>query len=607
MKKYELKLYAENGQVKAVNPLALSEANKGKVTLLTVNASLENISFDAFRAAEIFLSEENADFCALQLFCNYWCQPCFGSDFKNVPNRTQALLTERNGVYKFILAMCSTEYKTFLEGGDNGLKCVMYSQKNGLNNIDGQVALISAEGSDPKEIIRACLSTALEITVGEIRMREERYYPPVLDYLGWCTWDALHIHVSENGILKKIREFKEKNIPVKYVIIDDMWADCTNLNDIPLDTNFDNMVYTMHRSSMNDFVADKRRFPKGLAHSVKLIHAENLLVGVWYPLQGYWYGVNEGGALYEKLKDCFITLSDGRIVVAPEYEKAKKVYDYFNCYLKECGVDFIKVDCQASYERYYKEIATIGNAAQNLQRAVEDSANEFFAGNVINCMGMATECIFNRKKTAVSRVSNDFMPENAEWFSKHILQCAYNSLIYGEIYVGDWDMWWTDDGQAAKNSLLRAISGGPVYVSDRIDRSNRNVIMPLVTDDGKILKADGACVPVKECLTSDARTSGKPFAVYNRADSSVLLAVFNIDAADKPVSGRIDLKQFGFNENVIVYDYFANSRANVDKDGLIDIRLGGSNEYKYYVITPVSEDRMCAEKPEKFVFVKNRD
>ena len=32
-------------------------------------------------------------------------------------------------------------------------------------------------------------------------------------------------------------------------------------------------------------------------------------------------------------------------------------------------------------------------------------------------------------------------------------------------------MWWSDDGQATKNAVLRAMSGGPVYMSDKLGRS----------------------------------------------------------------------------------------------------------------------------------------
>lgn len=603
MNSYEAVLYTDGGkQIK--RKIAAEKKQIGRAAVYYFGAKLGSGYFDAFNGAEIFLKEDCVGFCASRLFSPYWCQPYFGNDLKDVPDRTQALLLEKDSGYTFMLAMCGSEYKTFLKGGESGLKAVMYSQKSGLDKIENQAAFIIAEGDNPKEIIRACSAAALEVTVGKANMREDRAYPPVLDYLGWCTWDALHVHVSESGIIEKIKEFKSKNIPVKYVIIDDMWADCTDIDDIPLDMNFYDMLDIQHKSTMNDFTAAPSRFPKGLENTVKLIHGEGLKVGIWYPVSGYWYGITAGGALNERFKDCFITVSDGRIVVKPEYDKAKKVYDYFNNYLKDCGVDFIKVDNQACYERYYKDVDAIGNAARNLQRAVEDSANEIFGGNVINCMGMASECMLNRKSSAVCRMSNDFMPENAEWFSKHVLQCAYNSLFYGEVYVGDWDMWWTDDGQAQKNSLLRAISGGPVYVSDRLNRSNRDILSPIVTDDGKILRADASCVPVKECLTCDSRTSGKPLAVFNRAGDSVLIAAFDIDAENKGVSGKIDLKQFGFTEDVLVYDYFDGARKIYAAGGAIEVELKNNAVFKYFVLTPVSKDKSGDEKKTKFLFMK---
>lgn len=114
---------------------------------------------------------------------------------------------------------------------------------------------------------------------------------------------------------------------------------------------------------------------------------------------------------------------------------------------------------------------------------------------MINCMGMGSEDMWNRSVSPISRCSDDFQPENREWFIKHILQCAYNCLVQGQFYYCDWDMWWTDDGQAAKNSILRAISGGPVYVSDTYDRSRAEILKPLCLEDGRILRCDKPAVP----------------------------------------------------------------------------------------------------------------
>jgi hypothetical protein len=92
------------------------------------------------------------------------------------------------------------------------------------------------------------------------------------------------------------------------------------------------------------------------------------------------------------------------------------------------------------------------------------------------------------------------------------MQCSYNTLIHGQFYYCDWDMWWTDDAQGIKNSILRAISGGPVYVSDKLGRSKKELLSPLVLSDGKVLMCDRPAMPAADCLTVDAKTSKKIFS-----------------------------------------------------------------------------------------------
>ena len=72
-------------------------------------------------------------------------------------------------------------------------------------------------------------------------------------------------------------------------------------------------------------------------------------------------------------------------------------------------------------------------------------------------------------------------------------------------------MWWTDDEQAKKNSVLRAISGGPVYVSDKIGRSRPEVFEPLCYSDGRILRCESPATPTLDCLTVDPEKSGVYF------------------------------------------------------------------------------------------------
>lgn len=581
-----IRLFNESDEeIKGAAYIKTENSDDTQTYFLTFSA---NENLNPKRAVEIAFTEKFNRFTAEYMFSLYWCQPMFGKSGEEIPPRTQVLALEKADGYKVILTLVGNDLKTFIEGDYSGFKAVLFSL-NGIKSVENAPFMITAEGKELKPLIRACFKRALKLNFAKPLMREDRIFPEVFNYLGWCTWDALQIRVSHNGIKSKIEEFKDKNIPVKYVIIDDMWADCTLLNDIPRETDFPTTVIIQHESEMRDFAADKTRFPGGLKRTVAYLHENGLKVGVWYPVTGYWHGIKKGGALYEKIKDCLITVSGGREVVAPEYDKARKFFDLINGILKDAGVDFIKVDNQSCYELYYSGVKSIGSAAKEFQRAIEDSAFEYFGGNLINCMGMDEACMLNREKSAVSRASDDFMPENSPWFSKHILQCSYNSLFYGEIYYSDWDMWWTDDGQAGKNALLRALSGGPIYVSDKIGRSNAEVLKYLALDDGRILRADNNLVPVKECVFDDLRKARKPFWVYNSVGKTVVLAAFDLNGKNLSVSGKISLSQFDFGGDVLVYDYFKKSAKVLGKDDDFLVRLSDNGDYAYFVLVPLQD------------------
>ena len=173
----------------------------------------------------------------------------------------------------------------------------------------------------------------------------------------------------------------------------------------------------------------------------------------------------------------------------PRYER-EIIAEYYNRqhgFYKDCGIDFTKVDNQGSTERFSYNKGSIGQCSENLHKAIERTADKYYGGDLINCMGMATENFWNRK-SAVNRFSGDFMPENRNWFPKHIMQCSYNSLVQGSVYYGDWDMWWSDDTQGVKNSIIKSMSGGPIYVSDELGRSVKDVIMPTIYSDGRIIR-----------------------------------------------------------------------------------------------------------------------
>ena len=113
-------------------------------------------------------------------YSEYWCRPEFGVDPADPPEKTQGLLwQEEDGTYGAMFPLPVSDTK---EGGYQEEKLIRY-------------------GADPYALLRGLAEEISEKT--GIPLRKDRKYPEIFEYLGWCTWDAMEIWVSESGVLDK--------------------------------------------------------------------------------------------------------------------------------------------------------------------------------------------------------------------------------------------------------------------------------------------------------------------------------------------------------------------------------------------------------------------
>lgn len=523
--------------------------------------------------------------------CEFWVYPFFGA-FNQLPEFTQSVLAEIDGGYRFFTTVCDREFVSTLRGFEDGFD--IYVWNNCLPNTVDTVALVWGQGSDPYGLPFDVNREAFSLLGKEPVMRTDKEYPQIFEYLGWCSWDAFHMDVTHADLIEKAREFKDKNIPVRWFILDDMWGDVPN-NNIP----------TMQSRELNSFEAAPDRFPKGLKGIVKELKDDyRLKVGLWHPATGYWHGINPNSSLAKEYAGYLFWSTKKQLIPRYEREIIEEYYDRQHGFYHDCGIDFMKVDYQSHFRWYEKLAMPIGKAADNFHNAVEKANNKYFGGALINCMGMATENFWNRK-SAVCRFSGDFCPENRKWFSGHILQCAYNSLIQGSVYYGDWDMWWTEDTQSTKNAVIKAMSGGPVYVSDELGRSKKDVIMPAVLNDGRIIRLKNPAMPSPDCLFEDARESGKAFKLFNRHGKSGILAVFNIDKDEKKVTASISAKDMLLGEDTeyCVYDWFNKTAFKTGGKSAFQISLNNYDEFKLYLFVPIIGGKAIVGLKNKYMSV----
>jgi raffinose synthase len=157
------------------------------------------------------------------------------------------------------------------------------------------------------------------------------------------------------------------------------------------------------------------------------------------------------------------------------------------------------------------------------------------------------------------RASDDFYPKNSASQTIHIASCAYNSVMLGEIAVVDWDMFHSKHECALIHAVARAVSGGPVYVSDGIGNHDVSILRRLVLPGGDVLRTNQPARPTVDCLFSDVMRDGqtalKVFSL-NKGGGGVV-AAFNVQGSSWDRKAR---KYVQHNDNVA--DVCAEVRAN---------------------------------------------
>jgi raffinose synthase len=98
---------------------------------------------------------------------------------------------------------------------------------------------------------------------------------------------------------------------------------------------------------------------------------------------------------------------------------------------------------------------------------------------------------------------------------------------FGEFMQPDWDMFQSGHAMGGFHAAGRAVSGGPVYVSDKIDGHNFGVLRKLVLSDGTVLRADQPGRPTRDCLFANVTREPVLLKIFNYNRDCAVVGLFN--------------------------------------------------------------------------------
>ncbi|VVB00166.1 unnamed protein product [Arabis nemorensis] len=596
---------------------------------------------------------EDLRFMCVFRFKLWWMTQRMGTNGKEIPCETQFLIVEANKgtdlgggdqifSYVVFLPILEGDFRAVLQGNEvNELEICLESGDPTVDRFEGNHLVFVAAGSDPFDVITKAVR-AVEQHLQTFSHRERKKMPDMLNWFGWCTWDAFYTNVTASDVKQGLESLEAGGITPKFVIIDDGWQSVA-MDETGVEFSADNAANFANRLT---HIKENHKFQKNgkkghrvddpamsLRHVITDIKSNNSLkyVYVWHAITGYWGGVKPGvsgmehyeskvsypisspGVMSNENCECLESITkNGLGLVNPE-----KVFSFYNdlhSYLASVGIDGVKVDVQNILETLGAGHGGRVKLAKKYHHALEASISRNFPDNgIISCMSHNTDGLYSAKKTAVIRASDDFWPRDPASHTIHIASVTYNTLFLGEFMQPDWDMFHSLHPMAEYHAAARAVGGCAIYVSDKPGQHDFNLLRKLVLRDGSILRAKLPGRPTRDCLFSDpVRDNKSLMKIWNLNEFTGVIGVFNCQGAGwcknekkylihdqqpRTISGYVrtndvhylhKVTNFEWTGDSIVYSHLKGELVYLPKDTTLPITLK-SREYEVFTVVPVKE------------------
>lgn len=482
-----------------------------------------------------------AQFSACHRYEAYWMRPAAGERLRDVPAETQSLLVRlADQRWLLLVPLVDTLFRFSLRGNKKEDALTLVAETGDAYSPGlGGLAVYVAVGADPFELAR---TGAVQVNqrLGAGKLRRAKPVPKFADDFGWCTWDAFYQEVSEAKVRDGLERFRAGGVTPRFLILDDGWQSVARR--------------ATGEMRLTSFAANEK-FPTGLMPLVKAAKADfgvrTFLV--WHAVVGYWGGVDEHalpgyGVVDQTRQHCEGVLSHepncnqdwwGNVLGLVPADHIARFYDDYHRSLRAQGVDGVKVDSQAVLEAVSMRQGGRIALTRAYRSGLEASVARHFDGNLINCMSNAQETWYFSPASTLLRTSIDFFPTRPELHGAHLYANAQVGLWFGEFMQPDWDMFQSGHAWGAYHAAARALSGGPVYASDKPGVHDFELLKKLVCADGSVLRCESPGLPTLDVLCRDPTREDVLMKIWNRNGVAGFVGAFNARVASSEAAGPL--------------------------------------------------------------------
>lgn len=469
-----------------------------------------------------------------------WIRPSILGKLSDLPRETLWAIVKPAGPSEGFLVLsavadpsCGTW--TALQGSDQGHDNfeISVSGNPGAEKCNSKVALLlhvlevpagtSVESAASWSV--CLLQRHLSSLGGKFQLRTTKKCPSALRHWGWCSWDAYGVQVKQDHLLEVARNFQPP-----WMVLDDGWQQQVSSEQ------WREWLHTPQTGPLaHGQFGDLQTLSQKLQPS---------MLFVWHTLHGYWGGVAANrGYITQTAKPYWpeglrtacpgeIDVWDGSFSMIRGKAEIARYYSDFYSSLASAGVRGVKCDGQ-----FLPEVLGGSEEAFAYADGQQQAASKAFGEDspVLHCMGLTLHRIHGSGRAAVTRVSDDHaypgVEEDAASVARHIWHCAANALWLRECFFCDWDMFRTSEWHANIHAAARAVSGGPVYVSDLADRLNIDVIKPLLLPEDKslVVPCTGCGAVIGRQAFVDPTTSGEAWWIVNSTEVGWIAAAFGLN------------------------------------------------------------------------------